>query len=110
MLTALVPTNDFVNRLEPEQDYKKLYEDACKDVKKLYGMHYEVKQELDALRMKYKELDEEHWELLGRESELETQLAKLTANYMSAKCALESAERCIINMAMQLHGGGDDDA
>lgn len=108
MLTALVPTNDLVNISEPEKDYKKLYQGACKDVEKLYGMHYEVKRELDAMRIKYKELDEEHWNLLGRENELETNLAKMTANYVEAKCALEAAERCIINMALQLHGGEDD--
>ena len=112
MLTALVPTP---TEERIEVDYKaehekleSLLEDTFKDVKLLQDENYELKQELDALRMKHKELDEEHWNLLGREAGLENKLAKLTAKYMSAKYALEAAERCIINMALKLHGGDDD--
>ena len=110
MLTALVPTpiNDLVNRQEPEKDYKKMYEDACLDVEKMYQMYHEQKLAHVELREKYKELEEEHCELLGREDELERQLAKLTAKYMSVKYELEAAQKCIVNMALKLHGGDND--
>lgn len=103
MLTAYVPqpTADYV----PVPTTNGLTSMVDAEMKALIDENYELKQELDALRMKYKDLAEAHHDLCERENEMENQIAKMTAKYMSAKYALEAAERCIVNMSLKLHGG-----
>lgn len=106
MLTALVPTTESV--YTPEPDYKKLYEDACRDIEKVYEMYHALKLEHEELQAKHKETETVAMELTERNGRLSNAHHEMKCELIDLGERLLKAQSCIINMAMQLHGGDDD--
>ena len=93
---------------DKEPNYKQLYDAACRDIDKLYKMNDQQKREHEELKAKHKDTEAVAMKLTERNGELQAERHELSCENIDLRQRLEAAERCIVNMAMQLHGGDDD--
>lgn len=94
---------------DKEPNYKHLYDAACRDdVDKLYKMNDQQKREYEELKAKHKDTEAVAMKLTERNGVLQAECHELSCENIDLQQRLEAAERCIVKMAMQLHGGDED--
>lgn len=106
-------TNDFTTSQGPVAYC--IYEKLLFDYNTLEQQYVELKEKFEGLQeeaktaiLKNDELGKQNLDLEVINDELEESLCGITAALRDRNAKLLAAERCIINMAMQLHGGGND--